>query len=383
MMTFDSIPYQGSRLDASVELGQRLADQWGVHSLMIQMARDITKSWNTRGRIDEARAIHGFLSRRVRYVPDPHGAEMLSDPVTTLTNGGDCDDQAILAAALLQAIGHDARIGAVTWKGRKDASHAVAVDLTAGCIVDPVSVSPDAWPPAPYEVQAIKYLDKAGQMQTMNGLFSKLVKAVAKPFQKIFPAKTLLGKVVDPLGLTDPSRNLNLVGRVADVVGTAAAVVGTGYLIGAAAGGSAASGFWGTSALGGKIAGAAALKAGGSLFAGLGKAAIPLLMAGAVGNQGTAAQGPGGLPMSPDQAAVWNQMNPSYPGAASVPGSYTSAGGFGAGGSGGYVASDTMPGATVAVEDTLPRSNVIPLVLMGAAALLILTRKKGTRHVQR
>ena len=381
-MTFDSIPYTGSRMDASLKLGQQIADAWGVNALMIQMARDITKRWNTRSRMDEANAIQGWINRRVRYVPDPHGAEMMADPVTTIKNGGDCDDMAILAAALLQAIGHDARIAAVTWEGRTDASHAVALDLTAGCVVDPtVSINPGEWPPLGYKVQALKFIDKAGQMQTMNGWFSKIVKAVAKPFQKIFPAKTLLGKVMDPLGLTDPKRNLNLVGRVADVVGTAAALAVGGYAIGAAAG-ATTSGFWATSAAGGKIAAGAAWHALSSVGGAVGTAAktvLPVLLAGAASGGGAAQA----------QAAPAGSTGYYDPNAGAGQGVYDATAGYaasgGGGGGGAYTLPDGTPGATVPVNGSIGGIPPALLIAGGVAALLLITSNKKRRvtHVSK
>lgn len=387
MMTFEPKPYNGSRLDASIELGQKLADQWGTHALMIQMSRDIAKQWNTHGRLDEARAVQVWINRRVRYVPDPHAAEMIADPLTTIKNGGDCDDQAVLAAALLQAIGHDARIGAVTWKGRDAASHAVAVDLTAGCVVDPCSVSPEAWPPRGYEVQSIRYRNKNGQMESLSGLFSKAWKSIAKVVQKVLPAKTVLGKIADPLGLTDPKRNLNLAGRVADVAGTAAALAVGAYAIGAgtaaAATGSAGSagGFWATAGLGAQVAGAAVGTGVSSLVSGAGSAAkflLPALLAGGIGGTPQQAAGPaqpGGL--TPEQVAAWQGAYGSdYTGGGA--GGYASGGG---GGTGAYTLPDGTP-----LAPGRTATNYTPMLALGAAAvaLYLLTSKpkgKAAAHV--
>lgn len=367
MMTFQPVSYSGSRLDASIELGQQIADKWGTSSLLIQMARDITKEWRTRNRLDEARAIYSWVNRRVRYVPDPINAEMIGDPLTTIKNGGDCDDMAVLACALLQAIGHDARVGAVTWKGRDSASHAVAVDLTAQCIVDPVGNTPEAWPPAPYEVQSIKYRDKAGNMQAMNGLFSKVVKALAKPFQKVFPAKTLLGKIVDPLGLTDPKRNLNLVGRVADVVGTAAAVAAGGWAIGAASGTTAGLGFWATAAKGGALAAAKLGLAAKTIGAELATVAASSMAGGAqaapevIGNTGG---------MTPEQTAAWMQ----YGGQAQE--GQAAYGGSGGGGGAGFFAPEGTPAEMPTGQTT---SYAIPLAIAAVAGLYFLTTSSKKR----
>ena len=335
---------------------------------MIQMARDITGQWRAGTRFEEARAIQSWIKRRVRYVPDPHGAEMLSDPLTTIKNGGDCDDMAILACALLQAIGHDARIGAVTWKGKTDASHAVCVDLTANCVVDPVGNEPEIWPPRGFEVGSIRYLDKQGQMQSMNGLFSKLIKAVAKPFQSVFPAHTLLGKVMDPLGLTDPKRNLNLAGRVADVVGTAAAVVAGGWAIGAATAGTAG-GFWATAAAGGSAVASGIGSAAGVIGNGL-VAVLPALLAGgASGGAVAAATGP-----TAEQMAAWQQYGQT---AGAMPGA---AGGYSGGG--GSAGSMLMPdGTPMPSSQSALSTYAVPLAIAAGVGLLLFMGNKRSAHV--
>lgn len=58
----------------------------------------------------EVRRLHAFVRDRIRYVRDIDGIETLATPAQTLQIGqGDCDDKAVLLAALLQSIGHPAR----------------------------------------------------------------------------------------------------------------------------------------------------------------------------------------------------------------------------------------------------------------------------------
>jgi hypothetical protein len=360
MITMNSVKYTGDRLDASLELGQQIADRWGTDPLMVQMSRDICKRWNTKNRLDESRAIREWITRRVKYVPDPAYAEMMADPVTTIRQGGDCDDQAILAAALLQAIGHDTRIGAVTWEGRGYASHCVAVDLTAACIVDPVAdLPPETWPPPGFKVQAIRYRTKTGETKTMNGFFSKLTKALAKPFQKIFPAHTLLGKVMDPLGITDPSRNLNLAGRVSDVVGTAAAVVAGGWAIGAATAGTAG-GFWATTAAGASAVGSGLGAAAGKVGLGLATAAATAAIMGGKQQAADPYASPAGYGAA--NYAPGGYLGPDYTG-----------GGYAGGGSAGSAGYYDQNGNYV--PPAAPATNILPIAAAGLIVLLLLTRK--------
>jgi transglutaminase-like putative cysteine protease len=62
----------------------------------------------------EVRRIHAFVRDDIRYVRDIRGVETVHAPEVTLRLGsGDCDDKAVLAAALLESIGHRTRFMAV------------------------------------------------------------------------------------------------------------------------------------------------------------------------------------------------------------------------------------------------------------------------------
>lgn len=69
--------------------------------------------WNGKGLqqkdfAGEARRLLEYVRDNIRYVRDIADVETLHDPVTLLKVGaGDCDDKAILLAALLLSIGHD------------------------------------------------------------------------------------------------------------------------------------------------------------------------------------------------------------------------------------------------------------------------------------
>lgn len=60
------------------------------------------------------RAIHAFVRDAIRYQLDPVDLEMIQTPDKTMERGaGDCDDQAILVASLLEAIGIPSRFVAI------------------------------------------------------------------------------------------------------------------------------------------------------------------------------------------------------------------------------------------------------------------------------
>lgn len=67
--------------------------------------------------IDQVRAIHAYVQDNIQFVKDVNGVETLATPIKTLEyRKGDCDDQAVLVATLLESIGHPTRFVAVKVK---------------------------------------------------------------------------------------------------------------------------------------------------------------------------------------------------------------------------------------------------------------------------
>lgn len=92
----------------------RLARE-GRKALPVRLAaQQITRDLRQRDFPAEVDALHAFVRDRVRYVRDIRGVETLQTPEATLRIGsGDCDDKSTLLAALLEALGHPARLHAV------------------------------------------------------------------------------------------------------------------------------------------------------------------------------------------------------------------------------------------------------------------------------
>lgn len=93
----------------------------------------------------EARRIHAFVRDQIRYVRDTDGVELLHDPATVLQVGaGDCDDKAILTAALLGSIGHPTRFVAIAFEpGRFE--HVWLQDNVNGRWIDLETTEPYAY----------------------------------------------------------------------------------------------------------------------------------------------------------------------------------------------------------------------------------------------
>lgn len=79
-----------------------------------QKATELTRYLEQKDWFGEVYALWDFVKNRVRYVRDIAGVETLQTPDVILQNlSGDCDDKAMLLAALLQAIDHPVRFVAV------------------------------------------------------------------------------------------------------------------------------------------------------------------------------------------------------------------------------------------------------------------------------
>lgn len=84
--------------------------------LLIEAARSIVRMLPPRDYDGHVGAVRAYLQEHLQFVQDPNGVEMLSSPRYLLTQinaryfvQGDCDDAAILGAALAKAVGLRAR----------------------------------------------------------------------------------------------------------------------------------------------------------------------------------------------------------------------------------------------------------------------------------
>jgi transglutaminase-like putative cysteine protease len=103
------------------------------------------------GFVEQIRAIQNFVQTNIRYIHDPPELELVQTPQYTLQHRmGDCDDQAVLVASLLTAIGHPSRFVAVGLNGGP-LSHVLTQTLigTQWVGVETIIPKPLGWmPPA-------------------------------------------------------------------------------------------------------------------------------------------------------------------------------------------------------------------------------------------
>lgn len=82
-----------------------------VRQLALSIVRNVQGHKNFRGQVA---AIHSWVKNNIQFVRDIHGVETIQTPPKTVEFGqGDCDDQAVLVAALLMSVGFPARFVAI------------------------------------------------------------------------------------------------------------------------------------------------------------------------------------------------------------------------------------------------------------------------------
>jgi Transglutaminase-like superfamily len=81
----------------------------------------------------QARALRAWVQDNIYYIPDPDGLESVRFPLQTLQRGaGDCDDMALLLAALASSVGFKTRFSAWRMNAEPIPTHVSAQLLVTG-----------------------------------------------------------------------------------------------------------------------------------------------------------------------------------------------------------------------------------------------------------
>jgi hypothetical protein len=103
------IPEGERGTEATLKLMKKLVmGPWGARNPgVVRVAREAVRHVGSKDYVAEAGAIYDYVKRHVRYRLDPVALEWVQTPLYTLTTQqGDCDDHAMLIAALAMAAGH-------------------------------------------------------------------------------------------------------------------------------------------------------------------------------------------------------------------------------------------------------------------------------------
>lgn len=114
----------------------------GKSPKIILLAQQICQKVTSGDYASEVLALNYWVCQNIRYIPDPTDVELVKDPERLLQTGsGDCDDIAVLCAALLLAVGKTPAFMLVAFHGAPMPSHVFAVVKTPNGWVplDPVA----------------------------------------------------------------------------------------------------------------------------------------------------------------------------------------------------------------------------------------------------
>ena len=118
-----NIPSGEAGVAATLQIMVRLVLQYRASPVVRVTAQSIVADCPNRDAVCQVRALHAFVRDQIKYLPDVRDVETIQTPDYTLRLGsGDCDDQSVLLASMLEAIGRQTRFLAIAVRGG-DFSH--------------------------------------------------------------------------------------------------------------------------------------------------------------------------------------------------------------------------------------------------------------------
>lgn len=112
--SLQQIPNGSPGTSATLSLMCKLTRQAKKNPTIRELAIRLTNHLPPKDWKAEVGAIRDFVRSNIRYTRDIRGVETLQAPIQTLRlRAGDCDDMAMLTAALLEAIHHPTRFTAI------------------------------------------------------------------------------------------------------------------------------------------------------------------------------------------------------------------------------------------------------------------------------
>ncbi len=130
-------------LDLMRQLVRRYKKSISIRQLAFAIIDRVRGRKNFRAQVQ---AVHAYVQNNIAFVKDVAGVETLATPVKTLEfRKGDCDDQAVLLASLLESIGHPTRFVAIKTKPFGPYVH-VFTETRLGTVWVPLETT-EQWPP--------------------------------------------------------------------------------------------------------------------------------------------------------------------------------------------------------------------------------------------
>ena len=131
--TLQQIPEGDAGTRATLRVMRDVVRAWRVAPEVRQLAKQITANCEAKAFACHAMTLHAWVRDNIKYLPDVADVETIQTPDLTLRDRvGDCDDQAVLLASLLQSIGHPVRFVAVGMNAGGPFSHVYAETRIGG-----------------------------------------------------------------------------------------------------------------------------------------------------------------------------------------------------------------------------------------------------------
>lgn len=108
----------------TLDLMRQIVINFRKNDQIRRLASNLVRELQPKDYVGEVKAIHEYVKNSIRYLQDVYDVETLHTPdEIILRQQGDCDDKTILAASLLQSIGHPVRLVAVGFDNSGEYQH--------------------------------------------------------------------------------------------------------------------------------------------------------------------------------------------------------------------------------------------------------------------
>lgn len=108
-----------SLLEWEIQQGKRDANIRRIAGQVLRKAGVQARDW-----WGEATALFEYTRKAIRYTRDPAGVELFQSPARSVDHGiGDCDDQVIFLASVLQSVGFPVKLRVIGLKGSDQFQH--------------------------------------------------------------------------------------------------------------------------------------------------------------------------------------------------------------------------------------------------------------------
>ncbi len=145
----------------TLRMMRQLVNQCKTNIQIRQAATNIIFLTPEKDEYSEAEALFNLVRDSIRYVKDVNDIETLSTPMMTLEGRiGDCDDQTVLLASLLESVGYPTRfvIEGYTTSGEYEHVYMQALVLGQFISMDPTEQKYMGWSPPNPVSQAVEVI---------------------------------------------------------------------------------------------------------------------------------------------------------------------------------------------------------------------------------